>query len=291
MNLNRKFERLTKTRVQHEQSHLVAFLSTGDSDKTLVAVILRLVDLDNTTAELSDFVDLCSTLANNCANHIVGDENLLCQRLSRYHTLDRLLWRASVAGSRLSSVGGVRTIRVGCVRSSAGVCLARRASTIMDGCLSVLLRCLSVRLLHRVTWLRRALGWVRATELLRRAPLTTSRLRDVGYNLHTAGNDTGRSTTTGGISRSSWSTEAFGKLLYQSTSNIVGGNVDSISHTQDDKRSLGGQRKARIRCVQSSTRGFLDLTDSHTTLTDDGANEDVRNQQAQRVGLGLRSRG
>lgn len=101
------FVKLTQPRVQHKQCHLVALLCTGDRDKTLVAVVLRLVDLDHTAAELADLVDLCTTLSDDCSDHVVRDENLLGQRLAG-HGLDWLLWWTRVARSWLRSVSDVR---------------------------------------------------------------------------------------------------------------------------------------------------------------------------------------
>lgn len=68
---------LTESRVKHVKGHLVAFLCAGDGDKTFVAVVGRLVDFDDTTAQLTNLVDLRSTLTNNGADHIVGNKNLL----------------------------------------------------------------------------------------------------------------------------------------------------------------------------------------------------------------------
>lgn len=67
----------TKSRIQHVESHLVALLCAGDSNQSLIAVILRLVDLDDTSTELSDLVDLSSTLTNDGTNHVVWNEDLL----------------------------------------------------------------------------------------------------------------------------------------------------------------------------------------------------------------------
>jgi len=71
-----------KSRVEHIECHLVALCRASDSDKSLVAVVLRFVDLDHTATKVSDLVDLGTTLANNGTDHVVGDEDLLCDRLT-----------------------------------------------------------------------------------------------------------------------------------------------------------------------------------------------------------------
>lgn len=69
--------KLTESGVEHVESHLVAFLCSGDCDQPLVAVILRFVDLDDTSAQVSNFVDFCAALSNDRSNHIVRNEDLL----------------------------------------------------------------------------------------------------------------------------------------------------------------------------------------------------------------------
>lgn len=71
------FGLLTKTRIEHEERHLVALLCTSDGNKTLVAVVLRLINLDDTSTELAYLVDLCTALSDDSADHVVGDEDLL----------------------------------------------------------------------------------------------------------------------------------------------------------------------------------------------------------------------
>lgn len=72
---------LTKARVEHVQCHLVALLRSSDGNKALVAVVGRFVDFDDATAQLSNLVDLSTTLTNDGSDHIVGDVDLLCKRL------------------------------------------------------------------------------------------------------------------------------------------------------------------------------------------------------------------
>lgn len=73
----------TESRIEHIQRHLVALLCPRDRDKSFVAVILRFVDFDDTAAEVSDLVDLRTTLANDSSYHIIWYEDLLCQWLTR----------------------------------------------------------------------------------------------------------------------------------------------------------------------------------------------------------------
>lgn len=69
---------LTQSGVKHVEGHLIALGSTRDGHQPLVAVVLWLVDLDHTPAQLSDLVDLGSSFANDCPYHVVRNEDLLC---------------------------------------------------------------------------------------------------------------------------------------------------------------------------------------------------------------------
>lgn len=68
---------LTKSGIEHVQSHAVSLLRAGDCDKPFVVVVLRFVNLDHTAAHLAYFVDLLSTLADDGSHHVVGDIDLL----------------------------------------------------------------------------------------------------------------------------------------------------------------------------------------------------------------------
>lgn len=82
--------------IKHIQGHLVALCSTRDRNQSLVAVVLRLIDLDNTATELSDLVDLRATLSNDSTNHIIWNEDLLSQRLAWNQALHWLSGWSSV---------------------------------------------------------------------------------------------------------------------------------------------------------------------------------------------------
>ena len=68
---------LTKPRVEHVQRHLVTFRGSSNSHEPLVAIILRLVNLNHAAAELPDFIDLGSTFPDNRPHHVIRDEYLL----------------------------------------------------------------------------------------------------------------------------------------------------------------------------------------------------------------------
>lgn len=82
----------TEPRIEHIQSHLVALLRSCNCNKSFVAIVLRLVDLDNTATQMSDFINLCTSFTNDGSNHIVGNENLLSERLTRQGATYRLSW-------------------------------------------------------------------------------------------------------------------------------------------------------------------------------------------------------
>ena len=81
--------KLTKSGIQHVERHLVGLLCSCDSNQTLIAVVLRLVDFDHATTKLPDLVDLRSALANDSTDHVVWNEDLLRKRLT-WHSLDRV---------------------------------------------------------------------------------------------------------------------------------------------------------------------------------------------------------
>lgn len=119
------------------------------------------------------------------------------------------------------------------------------------------------------------------------APRTTSWLWNIGDNLHASGDYSGRTTTASRVGGRRWAPKSLSQLLDKGASNVVSGNVNRISNAKDNKRTLRGERKTRIRRVEASARGFLDLTDADTALANDGANEDVRDEKAEGVSLGL----
>ena len=68
---------LTESRIEHVKRHLVAFSCSCDRDQSFVAVVLRLVDFDDTATEMTNFIDFSTTLADDCSNHVVRDVDLL----------------------------------------------------------------------------------------------------------------------------------------------------------------------------------------------------------------------
>lgn len=238
---------LTKTRVEHEERHLIALLRSSNGNETLVAVVLRFVDLDDTSTELAYLVDLCTALSDDSADHVVGDKDLLSQRLAGHHALHGLLRRTGVRGT---CCGRGRLSRVcSCVRSrSVGACadiwLSRRCSRVVNGCLRVHRGgCAAVRvlLLHTVASGRRAALCRRlAAEVIWRSPLSTSRLRNIRDHLHTSRHNTCRSAAACSVGRSCGASEALSQLLDKSTADIVCCDVDSICYTQNNERTLGG---------------------------------------------------
>ena len=128
-------------------------------------------------------------------------------------------------------------------------------------------------------------------EGVRMAILTASRLRNIGNDLHATRDHTSWTTAPRSIRRCSGTSEPLSELLNQGNSNIVSCNVHSISNTEDNEGTFGRQGKASVRGIQTCARGFLDLANADTTLADNGTDQNVRDKEAKRVGLGLCSRG
>jgi hypothetical protein len=194
----RVLTRLTQSGVQHVERHLVALLRAGDGDQTFVVVVLWLVDLDDAAAQLAYFINLGTTLADDGSHHVVRDEDLLGDGLTRETSaaLHRLLWSGRV---RLS--WACVAVRLGLLRTGTNVWRTRRASAVAHGGLRVLSRRLTLLVGHgvlrsrgacrRVCWPAAVLVWV--------THLATSVLGNVRDDLHATGNDALRTSVTDGI--------------------------------------------------------------------------------------------
>ena len=184
----------TKPRVEHVQRHLVALLSSCDSDKSFVAVILRFIDLDYTAAQVSNLVDLCTSLADDSSNHVVGDEYLLCEGLPGQSATHWLSWLT--VWSRLWRDLAIRTWLMG---SSTGVAgLARRVAIVeRTTLLRVRLVGLGRHLRSAILGSRGSLWWLCVMALVGvwMPVLATSRLGHVRHNLHPTRNDSCRAST------------------------------------------------------------------------------------------------
>lgn len=236
-----KSRQLTKSRVKHIQCHLVTLLGTSNSDQTLVAILLRLVDLNDTPTEMPDLVDLGSSLADNRTNHIVGDVDLLSQWLTGHHAANR----SPSGGAGLSGLGS--SVWSGLVRASASICSMWRG-TIGHGGLADRGGCgLAMEIGDAICTSCGAVGVrVVSPEGVWVTVLAADWLRNVRDNLHAARNSSSRATATGSVRGSGRSAETIGELLDQSNGDIVGGDVDCIRNTKDYERTLRGQGKTGI---------------------------------------------
>lgn len=270
---------LTKSRVEHVEGHAVAFLSSRDRDKSLVAIVLRFIDLDHATAHGTNLVDLLSTLADDSANHVIGNKDLLSNWGTRHTALDWLTLgtRMSLRGSmpadlRLHERGAIRSRRL----STVGNGLHRRVRNVAGG----------------------VVGGIRSTELLsaaivvslvvlRSTKLATCGSRVVGNNLHASGDGASGGAASRSIGRCGRAAVSFVQLLEKSATNIVSSDVNGVCDTHHNQRALARSREARVRSVQSSARSILDFSDSGTTLTNDGADQHVGDEKTQ----GIRLRG
>jgi hypothetical protein len=225
---------------------------------------------------VTNLVDLSATLANDGTDHVVRDIDLLGKRLAGHGTTSGGgRGRGSTAGGRLWSTSSVWSRLMGGATRVGGV---GSRSTVRHGWLADRGRgSLAVQIRDAV---RTGLGAVRVRvvtlECFRMTILATSWLRDVRDDLHATGNGTGRTTTTSSIGRGRRATESLRQLLAECNSNIVCRNMHGIGNTENDKGALSGQGKAGIRGVEARAGSFLDLTNTASTLADDGANENVR---------------
>lgn len=240
---------LTKSRVEHVKCHSVTLLSACDRNQTFIAVVLRLVDLDNTTANLADLVDLLATLTNDSTDHIVGNEDLLSQWRTSHTSGTMHRW--SMRGTMMLGTSSMSRLVRWHVRCSSTI--ASSLGSIVHGDVSTGLGSSSVGvvLLGGIRIRRHLMGSrIRASSVvLTMAEVTACRLRGIRDYLHSTGNDSSRTAAASGIGRSRRAAETFVKLLEQSTAYIVSCDMDSISHTHHHKGPFTGQWQAGIRGI------------------------------------------
>lgn len=256
---------LTKSRIEHVQSHAVALFSSCDRHKSLIAVVLRLVDLDDAATHLADLVDLLPALSYDGAHHVVGNVDLLRDRATRHTSLDRLALSMGL-GSRVATHMwlNMRSSSVGRGRLTAILNRDRRVG-VRTGVRIVL----GVRG-RRQLWLGASI--VLALVVVISTSITAWRvLRAVRHNLHTARNRSGRSTASGRVRGGSRAAKTVIELLEKSAANVVSGDVDSVSDSHNNQRALTRHGQACIRCIQSCSRCVLNLSDSSAALTNDGS--------------------
>lgn len=186
--------RLTKSRVQHVKGHAVALFRSRNRHEPLVAIVLGLVNLNDAAAHLPYLIDLLSSLANDGADHVVGDVDLL---------RDGASWHAGMHGLALGSA-----VRLGAgmgshmwlnVRSSCSVCRRLTCSVLHGNRWSTVRGTVGVWL--GVGGRRHVMG---STLLVSAVVLCTSvmsrcRLGAVWNHLHASGDGTNGCTTPGGI--------------------------------------------------------------------------------------------
>lgn len=80
--------------------------------------------------------------------------------------------------------------------------------------------------------------------VVRMTVLTPGWLRYIWNNLHPPRDNAGRATGASGVRRGGRAPESFCQLLNKGLSNIVCSDVNSVSHTENNQRSFGGQRQA-----------------------------------------------
>lgn len=127
--------------------------------------------------------------------------------------------------------------------------------------------------------------------ILTSAVVATSWLGHVRNHLHSPRDCTGWSTTSSGVRRGGWAPEPLVQLLQERAGHIVSSNVDSIGHAHDNQRAFGRKWQYRVRGIQSSSRGFLNLFDTRATFANDATYENGRHEQSQWVSFRLRVRG
>lgn len=135
---------------------------------------------------------------------------------------------------------------------------------------------LCIRMSISVAW--GLLATIGASVIIRMTIVTTSWLRDVWDHLHSPRHYSCRATASGSIRGCGRPPKPLGELLEECATDIVGGNMNSISNSKDDQGAFRGKRKARVRSIETSTGGFLNLSNSDTSFANDRTNQNVRDQ-------------
>jgi len=278
----------TESGIEHVERHLVSLLRAGNGDKPLVGVVLGFVDLDRTTTELADLIDLGSTFTNDGTNHVVRDEDLLKNLAG--HALDRLrrttLLRNLRTNSDMRGIEPRTHCLLGLVSRGEGLATAsRRAGPILHSLLGVwLLGELRIRVVHighsiRIGRTADSLVSVLAV-LLGMRPMSTNGLRLIWLDYHAAWDKVRLITTTRSVVRRSWPTVFLSQLFDQGLGNIIDSNVDRVCNTHDDQGALSALRKVAIGRIKTSVRSLLNLANALTIPPDDSTDENIGNEQA-----------
>lgn len=239
---------LTKSGIEHVERHPVAFLRACDGDEALVTIILRLVNLDHAATDLSDLVDLLTTLANDGTDHVVGDVNLLSQG-GAWHPSSRH-WLG--VGSAMWLRTRMRTLLVRWHMGRRRSIGSSSLSTIVNGHGRVWLRGVGMgAVLRGAVWLRRhrvsSRIWTTPSVSAIILPVTVvaaSGLRQVRDYLHASRDHSCRATASSGIRRCRRSSESLVQLLKERAADVIRGYVHGICDAHNDQRALRGQRQA-----------------------------------------------
>lgn len=184
---------LTKSRIKHVERHAIALFRARDCDQPFVTIVLWFVNLNHTATDLAYLVNLLSSLANDGADHVIGNVDLLSDGCS---------WDGTAHGLRLGSPA----MRL---RASMGrhVRLNVRCCSIGTSLLTILHGNRRIRLSGMMGVLLRigrggqvmSPAIVVSSVVLASAVMSRGRLWTVGDDLHATRNRTGWGTTSGGI--------------------------------------------------------------------------------------------
>jgi hypothetical protein len=141
------------------------------------------------------------------------------------------------------------------------------------------------------SWLARRLvrtsWWSTPTVVVGVTHLSTNLLGNIWDNLHTTRNNALRSAVAAGVVGCRWASKSFSQLLDKCASNVVCGNVHCIGNTKYNEGTLSRKRQGGLGCVQAGARLLLDFPNADARLSNDRSNEDVWDEEAERISLGL----
>lgn len=274
-------------RIQHIKRHLITLRRARNCHQALIAIILRFIDLNHTATQLTNLIDLCSSLADDRTDHVVWNIDLLRQWLAWHNTLHRLDRWAGMASCCWSAV----TAHLWLLWTDTAVCSSSWATAISDWSNTTLYWDWSrANLWVCLLWIwsrTAASARIVVLQVMGVAVAASRRVWDVWDNLHAAWDNASWAAAAGSVGGCGWAAETGGELLEESGGDIVGGDVDGVCDTEDDEGPLRREWEVLVGRVESCSRLLLDFLDACSSLADNGSYENIWDEKAKRVCSGL----
>ena len=208
---------------------MIALLGTSNSNQALIAIILRLIDLDDTPRKLANLINLGTALADDCADHIIRDKDLLGEGLARQHVCHRVCGRSLLRGRASTCLARL-------VGACTRVCIGSLRVRVVNGGLGDGCRGWAVEIGDAIGVSRCALGTVVVAFISVRIPIgSVHRLWLVGDNLHPPRDWASGAAGAGCVSRCSRAAKTLGQLLDKSIANVVSRDMNCVRNAEHNQ--------------------------------------------------------